>query len=123
MKSHPKFQHEAKNTLLWGSNININSEIQKSYVKYSGNSNSETKVTEISKKDDFELQKSVLNIIKWNSSIDETKIKVSVESGWATLEGTVDLEFKRTKAELLAKDINGVRGVTNLITIYSDLHS
>lgn len=68
-------------------------------------------------KDDIDLKKSVMNIIKWNSSIDETKIKITVKNGWVTLDGIVDMDFKRLKAGLLARDINGVTGVTNNITV------
>lgn len=68
-------------------------------------------------KDDIDLKKSVMNIIKWNSSIDETKIRIKVKNGWVTLDGVVDMDFKRLKAGLLARDINGVTGVTNLITV------
>ncbi|MES2568172.1 MAG: BON domain-containing protein [Bacteroidota bacterium] len=70
-------------------------------------------------KDDIDLKKSVMNIIKWNSSIDESKISIKVKNGWVTLEGIVDLDFKRLKAGLLARDINGVTGVTNMITVSS----
>lgn len=110
MKQNFKFQQDIKKNIPWKiaqSDKSINLE------RPTGDKLSE----------DFEIKKSVSNIIKWNSCIDETKIKITVENGWVTLDGKVDLQFKRTKAELLAKDILGVTGVTNRIIIDSELYT
>ncbi|MBC7693893.1 MAG: BON domain-containing protein [Burkholderiales bacterium] len=126
MKANSKFHPDIKKMIPWGVNPNdknINLEITNNHIKYSGSGNREIQIIGNTKKVDFEVKKSVSNIIKWNSSIDESKIKITVEDGWITLEGKVDQEFKRTKAELLAKDINGVNGVTNLIIVSPERHS
>ncbi len=104
MKANSKFPQDITKVIPWNTNPSYNTVNQE---RTYGNT----------PKEDLELKQSVSNIIKWNSCIDETKIKVTVENGWVTLEGKADLEYKRTKAELLAKDIMGVTGVTNLITI------
>jgi osmotically-inducible protein OsmY len=71
------------------------------------------------KKSDDEIRKTVLNLIVWNSAIDANKVRITVKNGWVTLEGTVDLEYKLTKAELLTKDVTGVTGVTNRLIVVS----
>lgn len=71
------------------------------------------------KRTDKEIEEVVRNIIKWNSSIDESKIKVEVKDGWVTLDGEVEWEYQRSKARILAEDSMGVTGVTNLIKIGS----
>jgi osmotically-inducible protein OsmY len=71
------------------------------------------------RRSDSDVAEAVLNAIKWNSSIDENKIKVLVENGWVTLEGKVDWEYQKSRARNLAIDLNGVAGVTNLITVAS----
>jgi osmotically-inducible protein OsmY len=76
-----------------------------------------------SKRADAEIRRAVIDSIKWNSSIQENKIKVDVEDGWVTLTGSVDWQYQRSKARLLAEDITGVVGVTNLITVVSTFAS
>jgi osmotically-inducible protein OsmY len=73
------------------------------------------------KKEDSELQTAITNSIKWNSSIDEKKIRVDVKNGWVTLEGMVDWDFQKSKARILAEDINGVLGVTNHIVVATNI--
>ncbi|MBI2268962.1 MAG: BON domain-containing protein [Bacteroidetes bacterium] len=70
-----------------------------------------------SKRSDSDIKNAVLNVIKWNSSIDENKIKIKVRDGWVTLEGYVDWEYQKSRATYLAEDIKGVVGVNNLITV------
>lgn len=79
--------------------------------------NLEVIIPESQKRPDSEIERSVLNAITWNSSIDGNKIFVTVRSGKVTLEGSVAWEYQRSKARLLAEDITGVVGVTNLLTV------
>ena len=44
-------------------------------------------------------------------------IKVTVRSGWITLEGDVDWDFQRREAEAAVRNIQGAKGVTNLIRV------
>ncbi len=81
------------------------------------------KIPSGSKRADSDIKKGVLDVIKWNSSIKENKIKAHVNCGWVTLEGSVDWEYQRSKARLLAEDITGVVGVTNLINVASTFAS
>jgi osmotically-inducible protein OsmY len=70
-------------------------------------------------KTDYELTKAVIESIRWNSTIQEGRIEVIVKHGWATLAGVVDWQYQKSKAKLLAGDIAGIVGVTNLITVRS----
>lgn len=45
------------------------------------------------------------------------KIKVVVRSGWITLEGEVEWEYQRHRAEACLRKLTGVKGVTNLIAL------
>lgn len=69
------------------------------------------------KKTDTEIAESILNSLKWNSSVNEEKIKIKVEDGWVTLEGDADWEFQKIKARNAIENLNGVRGITNLIQV------
>ena len=66
---------------------------------------------------DTEIAEAAVNALKWNSSVPDDKLTISVENGWLTLEGQLDWQFQKDTATLAADDIIGVKGVTNLINI------
>jgi osmotically-inducible protein OsmY len=55
--------------------------------------------------------------MKTNLPYSSENIKVVVKSGWVTLEGRVEWEFQRARAEQAVRHIKGVKGVTNLIAL------
>lgn len=68
-------------------------------------------------KDDTEIAEAVVNALRWNSAVQEDKIKVKVENGWVTLEGQIDWPFQREAAKTAVESLLSVKGITNLITI------
>lgn len=66
---------------------------------------------------DDEIAKRIVNTFKWNSSVPEDDIHVTVKKGWVTLEGEVDWRFKATAAEQAVRRLTGVTGVTNHIRV------
>lgn len=73
------------------------------------------------KKSDSEIASEIINAFRWNWSIPEDKIKVKVENGWVTIEGTVNWNYQKESANDAVKNLLGVIGVTNKITIKSDV--
>ncbi|GLU57242.1 ornithine aminotransferase [Dyadobacter frigoris] len=73
-------------------------------------------------RDDNDLANEVLNAYKWNWEIPNDKVKVKVENGWITLEGAVEWNYQRTAAERLIKKLAGIKGISNLITINTEVH-
>lgn len=69
------------------------------------------------KKNDTEIAQAVTNALKWNSSVNEEKVKVKVDDGWVTLEGDADWEFQRKSAKSCIENLTGVRGISNLIKL------
>jgi osmotically-inducible protein OsmY len=65
---------------------------------------------------DEEIKKKIEDNLFWNTLIDEKDIQVSVETGMVTLEGSVDMYWKKTRAEEIA-DVNGVITITNKLAI------
>jgi osmotically-inducible protein OsmY len=55
--------------------------------------------------------------LKSDSRLPADRIKVIVERGWVTLEGTVDYYYQKSAAESDVRYITGVRGVTNAIVV------
>ena len=78
--------------------------------------------TDWTKKDDNEIASEVLNAIKWNWDVPNDKLKVKVEKGWVTLEGELHWNFQRESAKNAVKNLLGVTGVTNNITIKAESH-
>ena len=68
------------------------------------------------KTSDGEIAKRVLDIFKWDVTMPDA-LTVKVEHGWVTLAGTVDWNFEKTAAFKAASKINGVKGVSNMISV------
>ena len=67
-------------------------------------------------RDDQDIAKAILSQFKWSFSVPDS-VKVSVEKGWVEISGEVDWEFQRSAAKNCIKDLLGVKGVLNNITI------
>jgi osmotically-inducible protein OsmY len=66
---------------------------------------------------DDEIARRCVNIIAWDTTLPDDKVKVKVERGWVTLSGEVPWHFQRVAAEAGVRKISGVTGITNLVTI------
>lgn len=68
-------------------------------------------------KTDTEIARTIADALKYNSAVNEDKIKIKVDNGWVTLEGEVEWEYQRQAVRTAVKNIPGVKGVANLIKI------
>jgi osmotically-inducible protein OsmY len=68
-------------------------------------------------RDDQDIARAVLDTLHWDVWVPENRIKVKVDSGWVTLEGEVDYRYQQTAAENAIRNLVGVKGVSNLISI------
>jgi osmotically-inducible protein OsmY len=66
---------------------------------------------------DANIEKFVTDRFRWDPNLKSFKIDVSVDNGWATLEGTVDAYWKKIRAEVKAADVLGVVGVINNLAV------
>ncbi len=66
---------------------------------------------------ELDLESSIRNTLEWDPNLDITDLAISIDSGWVTLEGTVDSYWKKIRAEESAADLVGVVGVTNKIAV------
>jgi osmotically-inducible protein OsmY len=69
------------------------------------------------KKNDSEIATAIMQALKWNSFVQDEKIKVKVDDGWVTLEGEVEWGFQIARIKSVINDLIGVRGISNLITV------
>ena len=66
---------------------------------------------------DSELQRYVLDELKWEPSVDPAHIGVSVNDGIVTLSGPVSSYAEKYAAERAAKRVYGVKAVVNEIDV------
>ncbi len=70
-----------------------------------------------SERTDSDIARAAENALKWDVSVPYERIKLTVEQGFLTLEGEVECEFQRSAAKRAVQYLNGVKGVTNMMTI------
>lgn len=145
-RSDAEIQKDVREELNWkprtdGSEINV--DVLKGIVRLSGEIDSFAKKMSVQKaavripgvkgiindleikipagmlKSDSEIERAVLDAIKWNSTINGEKIMVLVKDARVSLEGEVQWEFQKSRATALARDINGLVALNNNLKIIS----
>lgn len=66
---------------------------------------------------DTEVAQVVVSALRWNAMVPDDKVAISVSDGWVTLKGQVNWEYQRAAAADTVRDLTGVRGVTNVISV------
>jgi osmotically-inducible protein OsmY len=79
--------------------------------------NVEVKLPSHARRADPELARAAVNALQWNILVPHDKIQVIVEDGWITLKGEVPWFYQREEAERAVRNLAGVKGVSNLITV------
>ena len=69
------------------------------------------------RRSDIEIQRDVLDELKWDARVQPNEIGVAVKDGIVTLTGSVDSYMKRWAAEEGALRVRGVKGVANEIEV------
>lgn len=71
-------------------------------------------------KNDNDIANEILNAYKWNWKIPNEKIHVTVEKGWVKLSGELNWNYQKDEAKNAIKNLEGIVGVSNNITIKSE---
>jgi len=66
---------------------------------------------------DADIAQAAVNVLNWNTSVPSNRVKVLVENSWITLQGSVEYHFQKMAAEHVVRNLKGVKGVSNLITV------
>ncbi len=77
----------------------------------------EVRLSESGKKKDIDIAEAIQSAFKWSVLVPKDKIKVKVENGWVTLEGSVEWEFQKNAAQRAVEKLEGVTGVINNIRV------
>lgn len=70
---------------------------------------------------DADIAAAAESAFKWHALIPAERIRVKVEKGWMTLSGEVDWEYQRHNAEKAVRNLLGVVGVSNAITLKAQI--
>jgi osmotically-inducible protein OsmY len=66
---------------------------------------------------DPDIARTAIAALSWDLQVPEERVKVVVSNGWISLEGFVDWEYQKRAAEEAVRNLTGVRGVNNQITV------
>ena len=72
---------------------------------------------------DAELAHAIVHALRWDVQVPEDRVKVKVERGWVTLDGSVDAHYQRDAAAIAVHNLTGIRGITNLIDVKRSVSS
>ena len=70
-----------------------------------------------SPRDDSDIAAAIAHVLEWNVQVPEGKVHARVQHGWVTLEGEVEYDFQRREVERMVRQVRGVTGVTDAITV------
>jgi osmotically-inducible protein OsmY len=68
-------------------------------------------------RDDTSIAETAVRALEWSASLPKGAVRVALNQGWITLEGQVDRDDQRRAAYNAVRDLLGVKGVSNLISI------
>jgi osmotically-inducible protein OsmY len=70
-----------------------------------------------SPRDDADLATAIAHVLGWNVQIPEGRVHAGVQDGWVIMEGEVQHDYQRREAERMVRNVRGVVGVTDDITV------
>jgi osmotically-inducible protein OsmY len=77
----------------------------------------EVRLPVLDQRPDPEIAREAASALKSELPFSSENIKVVIRDGWLTLEGTVEWNYARERAESSVKRVRGVKGVANAITL------
>jgi osmotically-inducible protein OsmY len=77
----------------------------------------EVRLSSTAERTDADIAKAAVQAVDWDAFLPIDRIDVTVSKGWVTLNGTVDWQYQKQEAERAVRRLNGVKGVSNLITV------
>jgi osmotically-inducible protein OsmY len=75
------------------------------------------RLTSSRERTDTDIAQAAAAALAWNTVVPDGRVTVAVDSGWVTLNGTLDYYHQSAAAERAVRDLTGVRGVSNCILL------
>ena len=77
----------------------------------------EVRPTDAHARDDEEIAAAAVHALEWDSHVPHLRIRVAVEDGWVTIDGTVEHQYQKVAAERTIRNLAGARGVRNAVQV------
>jgi osmotically-inducible protein OsmY len=72
---------------------------------------------------DSDIAQAVVYALEWNTVVPANRVSVAVSNGYVTLTGNLDWQYQKDAAARAVRDLTGVRGVNNNITVQPRVNS
>jgi osmotically-inducible protein OsmY len=79
----------------------------------------EVRLPVFNQRPDPEIARDAVSALQHELPYSSEHIRVVVKDGWVTLEGQVDWNYARERAETAVRRVRGIKGITNLISLTS----
>lgn len=66
---------------------------------------------------DTDIAQAAEQALKWHTLVPADAVRITVDKGWITLEGDLDWDFQRKSVEQAVRNLKGVVGVSDEITL------
>jgi osmotically-inducible protein OsmY len=77
----------------------------------------EVRLPYINQRPDPEIARDAVSAVRTELPYSSEHIKIIVKDGWVTLEGSLEWNYQRERAEQAVRRIRGVKGVSDMITL------
>jgi osmotically-inducible protein OsmY len=77
----------------------------------------EVRLPATAERTDADIARDAAHALALDTLIPEDAVKVTVSHGWVSLHGEVDWEYQRREAERVVRNLSGVKGVSNHVTV------
>lgn len=77
----------------------------------------EVRLPGLSERTDSDIAQAAVNALEWNAWVPHGQLTLAVHQGWLTLRGQVERQYQKIAAEEAVRNLFGVKGVTNEITV------
>jgi osmotically-inducible protein OsmY len=68
-------------------------------------------------RDDSDIATAIAHVLDNNVQVPPGRVHARVQNGWVTLDGEVDYDYQRREVERMVRQVRGVTGVSDLITV------
>lgn len=75
----------------------------------------------LSERTDVQLAQAAANVLAWSAIVPRDQVKVTVQGGWITLDGTVEWGYQKRAAEDIVRSLTGVKGISNQVAVVPHL--
>jgi osmotically-inducible protein OsmY len=75
------------------------------------------RISSLYKRTDTDIAQAVVAALQWNTVVPPNRVTVAISDGCVTLKGTLNWQYQKEAAARAVRDLAGVRGVTNSISV------